>query len=395
MRYRTIDDGHVSSPAGFRATGVSCGLKEVKARDLALVYSTRPARAAAIFTTNAITSAPIFFDQAVLGRNREGIRAVIINAGHANVATGPQGLAHAVDCAKLAADELEVPRDSVLLLSTGRIGLPLPMDRMREGIRRAASELDSGGGRRAATAILTTDTKPKDRAQTISMREGRSIVIGAMAKGSRVTQPRQGTVLAVITSDAAIDSRLLARSLDVAYAESFGRLAIDSDASPNDGIILLANGAADVPPILDPSSWEFAAWQEGLSALCADLAQQVARDAVAGGKLMHIHVRGAANDLQAAMIANAVAHSSAVRRACANSSADWGALLIAVGAAGAELRPDLLEIRLGSVAVLREGIALNFDQITAVQALSASEIDLTIDLHLGTCTAIRWAGTGD
>lgn len=395
MRYRSIDDGHVSSPAGFRATGVSCGLKEIKARDLALVYSAKPARAAAIFTTNAITAAPIFFNQAVLARNREGIRAIMINAGHANIATGPQGLANAVDCAKLTADELEVPRDSVLLLSTGRIGVPLPMDKMREGIRRAASELDSSGGRRAATAILTTDTRPKDRAMAISMREGRSIVIGAMAKGSRVTQPRQGTLLAVLTSDVTIDMALLVRSLEQAYSESFGRLATDGDVSPNDGVILLANGAADVPPILDPTSWEYAAWQEGLSAVCADLAQQVARDAVAGGKLMQVLVRGAANELQAKTIARAVAHSAAVRRACANSSADWGSILIAVGASGAELRPDLLEIRLGPVAVLREGIGMNFDPVAAMQALSGSEIELIVDLHLGTNQAILWAGTGD
>src|SRR5689334_14630351 len=204
MSYRLLDDGHISSPKGFRATGISCGLKEARARDLALVYSQKPCRVGALFTTSQIRAAPVFFNQAVLARNRETIRALLINAGHANAGTGPQGLADAVECAKLAADELEIPRDSVLLMSTGQIGLPLPMRKMKDGIRRAVSELDSGGGRRAAIAILTTDTRPKDRALVVSLRTGRSIVIGGMAKGSRMVHPNLATLLCVITSDVAI-----------------------------------------------------------------------------------------------------------------------------------------------------------------------------------------------
>ncbi|KAB8144848.1 arginine biosynthesis protein ArgJ [Chloroflexia bacterium SDU3-3] len=395
MSYRIIDEGHVSTPQGYRATGVSCGLKEVKARDLAMVYSAKPARVAAIFTTNTISAAPIFFNQAVLARNRESLRAVVINAGHANVATGSQGLANAVECAKMSADELEVPRDSVLLLSTGRIGLSLPMEKMREGIRRAASELDSGGGRRAATAILTTDTRPKDSAISVSLREGRSIVIGGMAKGSRMVYPRQGTLLCVLTSDVAIDGRLLSRSLEQAVAGSFGRLALDSDISPNDGILLFANGASDVPMITDASSWEYGAWQEGLDAICADLAVQVARDSLAGGKLIQIHVRSAADEQQAQKIAHAISRSAAVRWACAQNIADWGSILVAVGASGADLRPDLLEIRLGNVLVLREGVAEPFDTAAAVQALSGAEIELTVELHLGTHAASVWTGTAE
>lgn len=395
MSYRFIEDGHVSSPSGFRATGVSCGLKEIKARDLALVYSTKPAHVAAIFTSSAITAAPIFFNQAVLSRNRENIRAVLVNAGHANVATGQQGLTNAVDCAKIAADELEVPRDSVLLLSSGRIGAPLPMERMRGGIRRAASELDSGGGRRAATAILTTDTKPKDSALSFSLRKGHSVTIAGMAKGSRNAFPRSSTLLAVLTSDVTMDTRLLHRSLEHAVARSFARLTIAGESSPNDGIVLLANGAADVPAITDANSTEFAAWQEALAALCIDLAQQVVRDAVAGGKLIHIHVRGAATDEQARTIARAVAGSPEVRWACAHGSVDWGGILIAVGSTNSEVHPDLLEIRVGTVTVLREGVAVDFDPTALVQAVSSAEIELVVDLHLGTCTETAWTGTAE
>jgi glutamate N-acetyltransferase/amino-acid N-acetyltransferase len=281
----------------------------------------------------------------------------------------------------------------VLLLSTGKIGTPLPMDRMREGIRRAASELDSGGGRRAALAILTTDTRPKDRALAVSMREGRSITIGGMAKGSRMVSPRPATMLCILTSDVTMDTRLLTRSLEHAVDQSFLRLTIGAGASPNDAVLLLANGVSDVPPITDVGSWEFGAWQEALDAICADLAQQVARDAVVGGKLLQVHARGASDDEQARMIAASVAHSDAVRQACAASSSDWGGVLAAVGASGAELRPDLLEIRLGPVTVLREGVAVPFDTTAAVQALSGSEVELTVDLHLGNYSATVWTGT--
>jgi glutamate N-acetyltransferase / amino-acid N-acetyltransferase len=393
MTYSVIDDGHVSSPDGFRATGVSAGLKEIRARDLALVYSQRPCRAAALFTTNAITAAPVYFDQAVLARNRESIRAVLVNAGHANAGTGQAGLQNAVECAKIAADELEVPRDSVLLLSTGQIGVALPMDKMREGIRRAASELDSSGGKRAAIAILTGDTRPKDRALRVTLREGRGVTLAGMAKGSRMMQPQLATLLAVVTTDAPIESRLLHRALEQSAARSFGRLAIGGDSSPNDGLILLANGSAGGPPVGDPNSYEFGAFQEALDYLCGDLAQQVAREAASNGKLIHIHVRGAASEATARQVALTVARSSSVRWAYAKGTPDWGGLLVAVGASGVELRPEALELRLGAVTVMADGTAARFDQSALVQAISGPEVELTVDLHIGASAATVWTCT--
>jgi glutamate N-acetyltransferase/amino-acid N-acetyltransferase len=393
MSYRVIEDGHVSSPPGFRATGVSCGLKEVKARDLALVYSTQPARVAALFTTNAILAAPIFFNQAVLSRNREAMRAVLINAGQANAGTGQTGLTNAIECAKITADELDVPRDSVLLLSTGKIGAPLPMDRMRDGIRRAASELDSGGGRRAALAILTTETRPKERALSLTLRGGRTVVLAGMAKGGRLVYPRQATLLCVLTTNLAIDTPLLPASLEASVRQSFGRVALDGEASPNDAVILLANGAAAHPPIADVNSYEFGAWQEALDALCADLAQQIVRDAATGGKFVQVQTRGASSEEDARRIALAVARSSSVRWACANAAADWGGILSAVGSSGVAFRPDLLELWLGSVPVMLEGSAVPFDPTAAIQALSGSDIELTIDLLMGLHQATIWIST--
>jgi glutamate N-acetyltransferase / amino-acid N-acetyltransferase len=394
MSYSILDEGHVSSPAGFRATGISGGLKEIRARDLALVYSLKPCHAAAVFTTNAILAAPIFFNQAVLSRNRETIRAVLVNTGQANVGTGPQGLADAVECAKIAAAELEVPRDSVLLMSTGQIGVPLPMQRMKDAIRRAVSELDSGGGRRAAIALLMpADSRPKERAVSVSLGAGRGLIIGGMAKGCRLAQPRPVTQLAVLTTDALIDARLLARALDQGVGQSFGRLLLERDASPNDGVIILANGASEAPPIVDADSWEYGAWREGLDALCADLAQQVLRDAAASGKVLQVGVRGAPSDASARAVAQAVAYSPAVRWACAQGVADWGGMLAAVGGSGVEVRVDLLELRCGSLPVMVDGIAARVDAAAALQALSGPEVELAIDLHIGTYGATVWTCT--
>ncbi|HNP86891.1 MAG TPA: bifunctional ornithine acetyltransferase/N-acetylglutamate synthase [Kouleothrix sp.] len=391
MSYNLLEDGHVSSPKGFRATGVAGGLKEVRARDLALIYSQHPCRAANIFTTNAIVAAPIFFNQAILSRNREQIRAVLINAGQANAGTGQQGLTDAVECAKLAADELEIPRDGILLMSTGQVGAPLPMHRMKEAVRRAVSELDSGGGRRAALAVLTTDTRPKDRALVLSLREGRSVTLGGLAKGGRIAQPRIANLLAVLSTDAAIETHLLARSLERSTAQSFGRLTFDSAPSPSDGIILLANGAAGNTLITDVNSWEYGAWQEALDALCIDLAQQVLRDAATSSKIVQVHVRGAASEADARQIAQTVARSEAVRWACSQAVPDWGGLLAAVGSSGTELRPDLLELRVGSMMVMLDGAATRIEPATIVQALSGPEIELTVDLHLGAQSTTVWA----
>lgn len=393
MSYSIIDDGHISTPTGFRATGVSAGLKEVRSRDLALVLSVKPCRVASLFTSNAMPAAPIYFNQAILARNRENIRAVLINAGQANAGTGQPGLAHAVECAKLAADELEVPRDSVLLLSTGQIGVHIPIEKMRDGIRRASSELDSGAGRRAALAILTSDTRPKDRALRVTLREGKTILLAGMAKGGRMVHPRMATLLSVITTDAQIEQRLLTRSLEQSVSKSFGRLEIDGDTSPNDAVLLLANGASGVAPIVDPGSWEYAAWQEALDALCQDLAQQVIRDSAASVRFVQIHVRGAASDEEARVAARAIARSTGVRWAVARGAPDWGAIMVALGASGAELRPDALEIRVGSQIVMIDGTAARYDSAGIIQALSSPEVDLLADLHTGSGQAVIWTCT--
>ncbi len=394
MSYSILYDGHISSPRGYRATGISAGFKEgSRARDLALVYSELPARAAAVFTTSTTKAAPVFFDQAILARNREAIRAVLINSGQANAGTGQPGLNDAVETAKLTADELEIPRDSVLLMSSGIIGVPLMMDKMREGIIRAISELDSGAGRRAALAMLTTDTRPKERAYEVQLRDGRTIRMAGMAKGTRMVHPQLATLLTIVTSDVPIDVRLLQRSLQQSVARSFSRLTIDGDTSPNDTVLVLANGAAEGSAIVEASSWEYGAWQEALDALLADLSQQIVRDAASGGKIIQVQVRGAQTEAAARQIAQVVARSAAVRRACKEGSPDWGTLLAAIGASNVDLYPDLLDLYVGDILVMQEGLPVSFDQQAALQYFSNQELEFMIDLHLGAGAATIWTCT--
>ncbi|MEI7771925.1 MAG: bifunctional glutamate N-acetyltransferase/amino-acid acetyltransferase ArgJ [Chloroflexales bacterium] len=388
MSYTIFEDGHISSPHGFRSTGVSCGLKDgSKARDLALVFSLQPCKVAAMFTTSVTCAAPVFLSQAILSHNREAIRAVLINSGHANAGTGQAGLTDAVECAKQVADELEIQRDAVMLMSTGVIGVPLPMPRIRDGIRRAVSELDSGGGRRAAVAILTTDTRPKERVYRVQLGEGYRVTLAGMAKGTRMIHPRMATMLCLITTDLAIEQRLLAQSLSHAVTRSFNRLNLDGDCSPNDTVMVLANGAADGPMITDAATREFVAWQEALDQLCYELSQQIVRDASTGGKIMQVTVRGAANEEYARRICDVVARSSAVRSACMRNIADWGSLLVAIGSSGVELRPELLELRIGHVVLMSEGQPCTFDQTVVIQLFTSPEIDFTIDMHLGPAEA--------
>lgn len=391
MSYTIIEDGHISTPIGFRATGVAAGLRESRTRDLALVYAVRPCNAAALFTTSTVPAAPVVFSQTMLARNPEGIRAVLINSGQANAGTGQPGMADAVECAKILADELEVPRDTVLLLSTGLIGVPLPMGQLRPGIRRAVSELDSGGGRRAAMAIMTTDLRPKERAVEVRFRSGQTGRVAGMIKGSRSVFPRLATMLCIVTTDLHIEPRLLARSLHQSVAKTLACITTDNDSTPNDAVVLLANGAADAPPIVDADSLEYATWQEGLDALLADLGHQVVADAAsATGKLLVVTVRGALNEQQAQQIGLAIAHSPSVRQTCLDGQPDWGLLLAAIGSAGVDLRPETLELALGSVTVMRDGLPQLFDPGEARQALAGHEVALLVDLHLGFATQTVW-----
>jgi glutamate N-acetyltransferase/amino-acid N-acetyltransferase len=226
----------------------------------------------------------------------------------------------------------------------------------------------------------------------VQLGENKRITLAGMAKGTRMIHPRLATLLCVITTDLAIEQRLLQQALQHSVERSLGRLNLDGDSSPNDSVLILANGTADVPAVADGSR-ELAAFQEALDALCADLSQQIVRDAAGSGKILSVRVRGAANEEMARQVADSIACSRAVRSVARRDRADWGSILAAIGASGAELRPELLGIQLGGIVVLQEGQVTPHDPAAIMQACSVAEIELTIDLNAGPAELTIWTCT--
>ena len=376
--------GGVTAPKGFRAAGVACGIKKNDRPDLALLVSDVEAAAAGVVTTNRIKAAPILVDQARLRRGRA--RAVVINSGCANACTGAPGLDDAKAMTAETARALGLDEADVLVASTGVIGARLPMDRVRGGIARAAAQLSPGGGPAASAAILTTDTVPKE----VALREttGRvSITIGGMAKGSGMIHPQMATMLAFITTDAAVAPRALQTVLKRVTAATFNTIDVDGETSPNDLVLCLAHGQARTSPIV--SGPALARFEALLHLLCERLALLIVRDGEGATKLVTLRVIGAANAAAARRVLLAVARSPLVKTAWHGEDANWGRTLSAIGAAGVPIRPDRIGLRIGPVAVVRGGIGMGVSaEAEAAIILKQREFAVTIDLGQGRAEAV-------
>ncbi|WP_322799053.1 bifunctional glutamate N-acetyltransferase/amino-acid acetyltransferase ArgJ, partial [Thermoflexus sp.] len=329
----------VTAPQGFRAAGVACGIKSSGALDLALVASARPCTAAAVFTTNQIKAAPVRYDQVLLARRRAGFRAVVINSGNANACTGPKGLSDVYSVTELAGFLLGFPPDTILVMSTGVIGVPLPVDKIRAGLMRAVPALSEEGGEAAARAIMTTDTRPKMGVRRLTL-HGVPVTIGGMAKGAGMIHPHMATMLALITTDAEIDPDHLEVLLRAAVDTSFHRISVDGDQSTNDTVMILANGAAGAR--VDERSMPL--FQEALTDLCMELAKAIVQDGEGATKLVEIRVRGARTPEEARWIARHIARSPLVKTAFYGEDPNWGRILAAAGAAGVTFDSDAVSL---------------------------------------------------
>ncbi|WP_376792088.1 bifunctional glutamate N-acetyltransferase/amino-acid acetyltransferase ArgJ, partial [Thermoflexus sp.] len=329
----------VTAPQGFRAAGVACGIKTSGALDLALVASTRPCTAAAVFTTNQVKAAPVRYSQTLFARRRAGFRAVIINSGNANACTGPRGLSDVHRVVEFAGFLLGFPPDTILMMSTGVIGVPLPVDKIQDGLMRAVPALSEAGGEDAARAIMTTDTRPKMAVRRLTL-NGVPVTIGGMAKGAGMIHPQMATMLALITTDAAIEAERLETLLRAAVDASFHRITVDGDQSTNDTVMILANGAAGVP--VDENAMPL--FQEALTDLCIELAQAIVKDGEGATKFVEIRVRGARTASEARRIARHIARSPLVKTAFYGEDPNWGRILAAAGAAGVSLDPDAISL---------------------------------------------------
>lgn len=370
----------ITDVPGFRAAGVHAGLKPHGALDLALVVSERPCVAAATFTRNLVKAAPVLYDQALLARNRTAIWAVVVNSKNANAVTGPQGLRDAERMAHITAEALALPPGAgVFVMSTGVIGVPLPMDKIERGIRLAASALSPDGGLEAARAIMTTDTRPKTAGLKVEV-DGVPVTIGGMAKGAGMIHPDMATMLAVIGTDAAITPEALDAALHYAVERSFNCISVDGDTSTNDTCLVLANGLAGNPAIERAEGASFVAFRDALTAVCQDLARQIAFDGEGATKRVTINVHNAGSFEAARQVGRTIATSPLVKTAIFGRDANWGRVLAAAGRAGVPFDPDKTSLWFGELQVLRNGQPLPFDEGEALRILSEPDVFITLDL---------------
>ncbi|TMI76897.1 MAG: bifunctional glutamate N-acetyltransferase/amino-acid acetyltransferase ArgJ [Bacillati bacterium ANGP1] len=381
----SIIEGGVTSPKGFRAAGVHCGVKASK-RDLALVTSERLASAAALFTTNAIKAAPVLVSQEKI---QSGVaQAILVNSGNANACTGTQGLSDAREMTALAALQLGIAEEFVLVASTGVIGVPLPMGAVRKGIPEVIQALGPQGGADAADAIVTTDAFPKTAAAQVEL-GGALVTIGGMAKGAGMIHPNMATTLCVLTTDALIPPHQLRWALRGAIDRSFNCISVDGDTSTNDTVFCLANGLAGNAPLVDHNQ-AFDRFTGALDEVTTALAKMVVRDGEGASKVGNLLVRGARSSDDAKRAATAVMTSPLVKTALCGGEPNWGRILAAVGRSGAGVNPGAIDLWIGGVLVVRNGTAASPDLSAAASAMRAPEVEIIVDLHLGDGMFTGW-----
>lgn len=399
LGFEYVTEGTITSPRGFRANGVYAGFRRnPQRRDLALIEADEVCTAAGVFTQNVFCAAPVQLCRQRLGEGGYGTaRAVLINSGCANAATGPQGLENAEETARIAAEAIGCSEDDVLVASTGVIGTQLALDPFRTHVpilHQTATD-DAQGGHAAAHAILTTDTIPKECAVRYTSKapgyEGSVITVGGMVKGSGMIMPNMATMIAVITTDAAIAGPAAKEALLAAVQQSFNKVTVDSDTSTNDTCIMLASGAAVAAgESIQQGSEAFHEFSAALSAVCNDLARKIAVDGEGASRLVTVKVTGAATDADADMAARAIANSPLVKTAICGRDANWGRIAAAVGKSGAKFRQEDTDIDIMGLPVLRGGLPIEFSEEEALRRFERPEITIDVDLGAGDCSTCIW-----
>jgi glutamate N-acetyltransferase/amino-acid N-acetyltransferase len=373
-------DGGITAVPGFLASGVAAGIKASGKKDLALIHSPTPARSAAVFTSNQVKGAPVLVS---MEHARSGAaQAILASSGCANVCTGERGLKDAREMAKTAADLLRIPPNHVLIAATGVIGVPLPMDRVRAALPRLAKALSPQGGRAAAEAIMTTDTRPKEAALRVEV-NGRSVTVGGIAKGVAMLEPHLATMFCFVATDAAVARGTLTGVVRRAVDHSFNRVTVDSDQSTSDTVAVLANGLAENRPV-EVGGRGLRQFAAGVEALMTRLAKMLVADGEGATKLVAVNVRGAASRRDALLAARSVANSPLVKTAINGADPNWGRLMMALGKSAARVDQDKIAIAVGEEGlvergVLREGVRL--ERIREI--MGDQEYEITIDLGLG------------
>ena len=388
-----IITGGVTAAKGFLAAGVEAGIKYQNRKDMAMVYSKTPCRAAGVFTTNVVKAAPVLWDKEVVESEWEA-QAIVVNSGIANACTGKLGYEYCRETAGAAADALEISPQSVLICSTGVIGMQLPMEKMTEGVRMLAKAIKPGeeAGTDAAKAIMTTDTRNKQVAVKVTI-GGKEVTIGGMCKGSGMIHPNMCTMLAFVTTDVNISKKLLQEALSADVQDTFNMVSVDGDTSTNDTVLLLANGLAGNPEITEENE-DYKIFKEALFEVNKTQAMHIAGDGEGATALFEVKVIHADNKEDAKTLAKSVITSSLTKAALFGHDANWGRILCALGYSGAKFDPEAIELYLessaGKILIFKDGMAADYSEEEATRILSCSEVTALVDMKMGEAKATAW-----
>ncbi len=380
--FKAITSGTITSPKGFLAGAVESGIKSQQGLDLAILYCEVPCVAFGVFTTNTVKAAPVILSQKHL-QNKQA-QAIVVNSGCANACTGETGIADAAEMARLAGKRLGLLTTDVLVASTGVIGVPLPMERVRDGIRKIT--LTKEGGYELAKAIMTTDTFPKQIAMSVEANGGEFIIAG-VAKGAGMIHPNLATMLCFLTTDAPVDADFLQSALQKAVDASFNMITVDGETSPSDTVLILASGLARLKTI-DNSNGKL--FEKVLSEVCLYLAKCIAKDGEGATKLIEVTVEGALTETEARLAARTVASSPLVKAAIHGNDPNWGRIVAALGRSGARINERSLVAYLNNFCVMRRGQPIPFNKKEVGNSLNQKEVSLRLELNLGKSKATAW-----
>ena len=386
-------DGGVTAAIGFKAASTAAGIKYKDRKDMAMIYSEVPCKAAGTFTTNVVKAAPVKWDKVVV-ENSSYAQAVVINAGIANACTGEEGLRYCMETAEAAADCLSISVSSVLVASTGVIGKQLPMDRIVAGVKAMAPALKGSqeSGTAAAMAIMTTDTVKKEVAVQFEA-GGKTVTIGGMCKGSGMIHPDMCTMLSFVTTDAAISKELLQEALREDIKDTYNMISVDGDTSTNDTVLLLANGMAGNEEIRTKNE-DYKAFCKALNFINETLAKKMAGDGEGCTALFEVKIVGAETKEQAVTLSKSVITSSLTKAAIFGHDANWGRILCAMGYSGAMFDPEKVDLffesKAGKLQIIENGVATDYSEEVATKILSEPEVTATADIKMGEAAATAW-----
>ena len=386
-------NGAIIAPQGFEAAGIRTGVKR-RRKDLAIIYTKKPAVAAGVYTSNVVKAAPLLVTKDIVEKATP-INAVIINSGNANACTGAQGLTNAWEMVEKTQKVLNLPARSVLVASTGVIGVQLQMDKILDGIEEIVTQLGTceQSALNAAEGIMTTDTFVKGVAYEFEI-SGKTVKIGAIAKGSGMIHPNMGTMLGFVTTDAVISKELLQKALSESTKNTYNMISVDGDTSTNDMVVILANGCAQNKPIESEDSSDYKTFAQALDMVNKHLAKQIVLDGEGATKFLEVNIKGAKDEKSAKILAKSVITSNLVKTAFFGEDANWGRILAALGYSGVEFNPEGVSIEFfaqdKTLLLMKDGTPLEFDEDEAHELLKNKEITINVYMSDGESAASAW-----